>query len=158
MPEIIANVIDVYPFRRKHTRVEFLLLKRTDGVRLGGTWQAVHGRIEPGETAVTAALRELREETGLRPIRFWQLEFVNTFYLLTDDAVLLCPCFAAQIAPDAEVVLCHEHTDYRWEPSERALRSYMWPGQRHAVREIIGEIIAPGLSEPHLRIALDGDS
>jgi len=30
----------------------------------------------------------------------------------------------------------------------------MWPGQRRALREIMEEIVAPGLAEPHLRIAL----
>lgn len=155
MPDIVSNVIDVYAFRRSAMQVEFLLLKRSEGRRLAGTWQAVHGRIEPGETAVQAALRELEEETGLRPIGFWQLEFVNTFYLAAEDALLMCPCFAAEIDPATEIVLSAEHTDYRWEPSEQALEGYMWPGQRHAVREIMAEIVTPGLAEPHMRIALD---
>ena len=70
MPEVVSNVIDVYPFRRAENGVEFLLLKRVASVRLGGTWQAVHGRIEAGETAWQAALRELKEETGLTPTSF----------------------------------------------------------------------------------------
>lgn len=156
MPNTVANVIDVYVFRRRGADVEFLMLKRAPGVRLGGTWQAVHGRVEPGETAVAAALRELGEETGLRPIGFWQLEYVNTFYLTDDDVVLMCPCFAAEVPPDADVTLCHESTDYRWESAERAPESFMWPGQRSAVREIMTEIITPGLAEPHMRIELQG--
>jgi len=32
-----------------------------------GSWETVHGTIEPGETPVQASLRELREETGLVP-------------------------------------------------------------------------------------------
>jgi len=155
MPEIVSNVIDVYAFRRNGTQVEFLLLKRSQGRRLAKTWQAVHGRIEPGETAVQAALRELKEETALRPSGFWQLEFVNTFYLAAEDALLMCPCFAAEIDPATEIVLSDEHTAFRWEPSARAQEGYMWPGQRHAVHEIMAEIITPGLAEPHMRIALE---
>lgn len=154
MPGIDSNVIDVYPFRRAGTQVEFLLLKRAPGIWLGGTWQAVHGKIEAGETAPQAALRELREETGLRRLGFWQLEFVNTFYVAEKDAILMCACFAAEIAADAAIRLSDEHTDYRWEPYEQAAKSYMWPGQRRALREIMEEIVAPGLAEPHLRIAL----
>jgi dATP pyrophosphohydrolase len=158
MPEIVSNVIDVYPFRRRHDGVEFLLIERVEGIRLGGTWQAVHGRIEPGETAWQAALRELREETGLSPVGFWQTDFVNTFYMATEDRILMCPCFAAEIAADAEVVLSDEHTAFRWEPAEQALQSFMWPGQRRAVREILEEIIAPRPSEPYLRFVPEGDA
>jgi dATP pyrophosphohydrolase len=158
MPEIVSNVVDVYPFRRRPSGVEFLLLKRAENIRLGGSWQAVHGRIEPGETAWQAALRELHEEIGIAPLGFWQTEYVNTFYMATNDRILMCPCFAAEIAADADVVLSHEHTDFRWEPTEQALESFMWPGQRRAIREILTEIIAPGVSEPHLRFRPEGDA
>jgi dATP pyrophosphohydrolase len=158
MPEVVSNVIDVYPFRRVEKGVEFLLLKRVAGVRLGGTWQAVHGRIEAGEAAWQAALRELKEETGLTPLGFWQIEFVNTFYLATEDRILICPCFAAEIAADVDVVLSDEHTDFRWEPVEQALETFMWPGQRRAVREILEEIVTPGRGEPHLRFVPEGDA
>jgi dATP pyrophosphohydrolase len=153
MPAVDSDMIDVYPFRRGETGVDFLLLKRAPAIWLGGTWQAVHGKIETGETAPQAALRELREETGLRPLGFWQLEFVNTFYVAKQDRILMCACFAAEVAADAVVRLSDEHTDYRWEPYEQALRSYMWPGQRRAIREIMEEIVTPGLAEPHLRIS-----
>jgi 8-oxo-dGTP pyrophosphatase MutT (NUDIX family) len=156
MPKIVSDVVDVYVFRRDGKRVEFLLLKRSSGRRLAGTWQAVHGRIQEGETAVQAALRELHEEIGLRPVGFWQLEYVNTFYMVSEDTLLMCPCFAAEIDPAAEIILSDEHTAYRWEPTERALEGYMWPGQRHAVREVMAAIVTPGLAEPHMRIIRDG--
>lgn len=43
---------------------DVLLVRRATG-RHAGLWSAPGGRIEPGETAVAAAERELREETGL---------------------------------------------------------------------------------------------
>lgn len=190
MPRIVSEIVDVYPFRRLPQRIEFLQLQRADGEVLGGTWQAVHGRIEPGERAWQAALRELAEETGLTPRRLWQVDAVNTFYEARSDCVHLCPCFAAETDPAATIRLCGEHRAWRWLPmlrempaagpasagveahgvesaaaglpdprwrlSRRALREFMWPGQRRAIREIVAAILRGSAAEPHLRIPTSG--
>ncbi|HBD83024.1 MAG TPA: NUDIX hydrolase, partial [Dehalococcoidia bacterium] len=44
------------------------------------TWQEISGLIEPRETAWEAALREIKEETGLTPYRFYSADFVERFY------------------------------------------------------------------------------
>lgn len=152
MPTIVSHIIDAYLFRRTPAGVEFLLLKRSPGKILAETWQSVHGKIETGETAVAAARRELHEETGLVPLRFWQLDYVNTFYVAATDQVHLCPCFAAEIASNADVRLSHEHTAYRWLPVDDAQREFLWPGQRRAIEEIRAYILTSSTAEPHLRI------
>lgn len=152
MSSIVANIVDVYPFRRVAGEVEFLLLERSRESRLGGTWQAVHGKIEGGETAAAAALRELHEETGLRPIAFWQTDRPNVFFMAASDCVTIAPCFAAEIAAEARVALNAEHTAYRWMPAEAALREFMWPGQRAAIREILELIVNPSAARAHLEI------
>ena len=72
---------------------EFLQLRRAAGDFMGGTWQNIYGGIREGETAWQAAIRELHEETGLKPLEFYQLDTVNTFYLATDDCDLELPGF-----------------------------------------------------------------
>jgi len=42
-----------------------LLLKRDQGQHCGGLWSFPGGKIESGETVKAAAMRELKEETGL---------------------------------------------------------------------------------------------
>ncbi|GMV95867.1 MAG: hypothetical protein AMXMBFR83_02360 [Phycisphaerae bacterium] len=166
MPRVVSEIVDVYVFRRpagaatanarqeaqSGAGVEFLLLRRSPGEYLGGTWQAVHGRIEPGETAWQTALRELREETGLTPIELYQIDAVNTFYMAADDVVHHCPCFAAEVGGQAGVVLDAEHEAFEWVSAEDAMRRFIWPGQRRAVREIIEEILRPGPATAYLRI------
>jgi 8-oxo-dGTP diphosphatase len=44
---------------------QFLIGQRPPGVPLAGLWEFPGGKIEPGETADAAAIRECREETDL---------------------------------------------------------------------------------------------
>src|SRR3989454_9601033 len=59
--------VDVYVLRPTPGGLEALGLRRgaTAGNRSPGSWETVHGHIEPGETPVAAALREVREETEI---------------------------------------------------------------------------------------------
>ncbi len=157
MPEIVSNLVDVLVFRRvrpgpAEDSIELLRLRRQAGAHLGDTWQILHGHVEPGERAPQAAVRELFEETGLKPVRFWQLESVNTFYVAKTDQILMCPCFVAEVAPDAAVRLNHEHSEHRWESFAQSHQMMMWPGERRALRELVEEILRPGPAEPALRI------
>jgi 8-oxo-dGTP pyrophosphatase MutT (NUDIX family) len=63
--------IEVYLFRRRSGRVEFLCLKRAARGRLPGIWQPITGGLRRGEGAFAGAKREVREETGLEvePVR-----------------------------------------------------------------------------------------
>ncbi len=56
----------VYPFRVRNHSKEFLLLKRTE--ERGGFWQGVVGWPENNEKLTIAALRELKQQTGLEPL------------------------------------------------------------------------------------------
>lgn len=44
-----------------------LLCKRAEFISRGGEWSIPSGHIEPGETPIDAAVRELYEETNIRP-------------------------------------------------------------------------------------------
>lgn len=141
MPEICARFVDCHIFRRGPAGVEYLVMKRAPGILLGGTWQMVSGHIEPGETAYEAAYRELLEETGLKPLHFYQASYVNRFYLAVTDQIILSPVFAAEVPADADVVLSEEHTDFVWVPYDQALERYPWPGQRKSLAVIREQFI-----------------
>lgn len=142
MPAITSRFVDCHVFRlREDGGDEWLVLKRAPHIHLGGTWQMVSGHLEAGEKAYECAARELLEETGLRPLHFYQASYVNRFYLASSDEIVLSPVFAAHVAPDAQVRLSGEHTDHAWVPYEEARRRYPWPGQRKAIEVIRAQFI-----------------
>lgn len=150
-PMLRTDIVDVYVFRKNgsgsspHHGGEFLQLRRVGGT-LGKTWQPVMGHIEPNESAARAALRELQEETQYAPghglIGFWQLETVNTYFLAAKDAVMLSPCFAAEVKPDCPPCLDQSHDATRWVRRDQADRAFLWPGQRAALEEVVRDILA----------------
>lgn len=157
VPAIVSHYVDCHVFRMvpgtDGLRDEWLLLKRAPHIRLGGSWQMVSGTVEPGEKAYQAAARELLEETGLRPLHFYQASFVNRFYLAATDEVVLTPVFAAQVDPAAPVTLSEEHTEFEWVPPEEALRRYPWPGQRESLGIIREQFVR---NVPRPESCLDG--
>lgn len=133
---------------------EFLQLRRSPGKHLGGAWSTVRGKIEAGETAWAAALRELREETGLAPVEFYQLDTVDIFYLHGDDTLWHCPGFCALVGPSAQVKLNDEHDAVRWVHREQIEQAFLWPGERAQLAETCREILDAGPAKPYLRIPL----
>jgi len=131
---------------------EFLQLRRSAGDYLGGTWQIVRGRLEAGETAWQAALRELHEETGLAPAEFYKLSLLEAFYLVPGESIWQVPSFVAVVPREAAVVLNDEHEAYRWVPRDRIDAETMWAGERLVLAEVMREICDDGLSKPHLRV------
>ena len=59
-------VVAVHTFKICEAQVKCLLLRRCSK-HLTGNWQMVTGKLHKEELAVAGALRELFEETGLRP-------------------------------------------------------------------------------------------
>jgi 8-oxo-dGTP pyrophosphatase MutT (NUDIX family) len=131
---------------------EFLQLRRAPEDFMGGAWSTVRGRIESGESASEAALRELNEEAGLNPAEFYQLDTVDVFYLHGDDTLWHCPGFCAVVDHDAAVTLNAEHDASRWVPRQRVDAEFMWPGERAQLAELCREILDEGPAKRYLRI------
>jgi dATP pyrophosphohydrolase len=144
MPKIVCNIIEVCVFKFENTEPLYLMLRRSQNETLyPDAWQIVTGSIESGETAVQGALRELKEETGFIPVKFWVVPHVNTFYSAQNDAVNHTVVFAAQVGPALDVVLSQEHSHYGWYTIEKAKATCVWPGQVNAL-DVVHEYIVRG--------------
>ena len=105
MPRLDASVVEVYAFRRRSGRTQFLALRRQPRGSLPGIWQPITGTLRRGEPAGRGALRELREETGARPRRFWRLEGVSAFYDPGREAIRFIARFAAELDAHRSLVI-----------------------------------------------------
>jgi 8-oxo-dGTP pyrophosphatase MutT (NUDIX family) len=129
-----AGVVDVFVVRPGRRGWQHLALRRSPTTRCPGAWEAVHGRIERGETPPEAARREVREETGLAIERLYSLT-VNPFFLTSTGAVELAVAFVAVVAPGG-VKLSEEHDALEWLSRARARARYHWPKERESLEHI----------------------
>jgi dATP pyrophosphohydrolase len=132
-----VRFVDVYVLRDTPADPAILVLRRSNAGRSPGTWEAVHGAIEAGETAVQAALRELGEETGLAPERLYNASRVEAFYRHAQDEVALIPVFVALVARDAAVRVSAEHDAFEWLAPTDALARVTWPRMRRALEDTL---------------------
>jgi dATP pyrophosphohydrolase len=134
MPLLASSIVEVCVFKFEHDRPWYLLLKRSKDEKIyPGIWQFISGSIEEKEKAFEAALRELKEETGIIPERFWVVPHVSVFYDPSWDSTNLSPMFAAQVKPGVNPTLSAEHTDFGWFLFEEAHQKLVWHSQKEGL-------------------------
>ena len=134
----------VLVYRERGGERELLVLRRAPARE--GYWHAVAGAPEGDETDAEAAVRELREETGLdaggglielghRYVYPLEAEppARRARYAPGVEAVS-GQCFAVEAPAGWEPRLDDEHDAYRWCPAHEAVRLLRWPEAREAVR------------------------
>ena len=147
--------VDSYALRGAGDRLEVLVLRRGPHGRCPGSWEAVHGTIEPGETPVQASLRELREETGFSAERLYNVSRTEAFYQHASDEMALIPVFAAFVAANSSPRLSREHDRAEWLAPAEAARRFAWPRERRALDDILSILGGgdAGLLEDVLRVS-----
>jgi lipoyl(octanoyl) transferase len=132
-----------------HDGERVLLLKRTEDQ--GGFWQPVTGTIEATEDAITAARREVEEETGYSSEAIESLQLEQSF--LIDPAFLkdkTRPLFAeetafAVVADSNQPVRldAEEHDEARWFTFEEAYEKIRWTDDREAIEQLQRRVSRP---------------
>ena len=139
MTDILVKVVDAYVYRKAEDGLLFLILKRAETKMYEHLWQGVAGKIEEGETAPLAAIRELDEETGLKPRHMFIADHISRFYEAHDDRINLVPVFGIEVDSD-DVTLSEEHCDYKWVTLDEALEHLVWRGQKKGI-QVINEMV-----------------
>lgn len=130
---VISNLVEAHVFRKRNDDLEFLLLKRAESEKYPGIWQMVTGSSNENEKAYQTAVREISEETGLKPIEFWVVPHMNSFYSHENDYVCMVPVFAALVENFTEVKISDEHSEFKWVGRDEAKKLLAWKGQRESV-------------------------
>jgi dATP pyrophosphohydrolase len=129
MTEIRAGVVEVLVLSNGADSLRTLALRRAPDARCPGAWETITGRIEGPETPPTAALREVREETGLTVTRLYNVTCAP-FYLHQTDVVQVAVVFAAFAEPEEPIRLDREHDRAEWISVSEAQSRLTWPRSR----------------------------
>lgn len=131
--KIISTLIEAHIIRTINNEIEFLLMKRNQNEKYPNIWQMVTGTIDENEKAFETAIREIEEETSIKPKRLWIVPNINSFYSHEKNEICFVPVFVTQFENDVQIKISNEHSEYKWLEKEKAKKLLAWPGQRKSV-------------------------
>jgi 8-oxo-dGTP pyrophosphatase MutT (NUDIX family) len=134
MPQIVPGVVEVYVIRHNMGDWRALVLQRAADTIRPGSWETVYGKIDAGERPEQAAVRELREETGLELNALYNVT-VSSFFLHTSQTIQMAIVFAAFVEGVTEVTLSDEHQRFEWLSLDEACERFTWPRAAQALRD-----------------------
>ncbi len=144
MPTLAFTHVEVYVVRLRSRRLQILLLRRSRNSSLPGVWQPVTGTIRRGESVFRGAAREVREETGLVPRRWWLLESPTLYFNRTTGALRALPRFVAEVSTADRVRRSPEHTAHAFVSAREARRRLLWESQREGLEALRRQVLPGG--------------
>lgn len=125
----IVRMIDCHIIYRDKNSIKYLLLKRSPDKVYPNIWQCVTGKIEGDEKAYQTAIREVKEETRLDPVKMWTVEHVNLFFEADKNRMNLIPVFGIEVN-NLNIILSNEHSNYMWCDFNLASEKILWNQQK----------------------------
>ena len=132
--------VQVVVFAISGGKREYLLLRRV--ASHSGFWQSVTGSLEGNETHREAAIREVREETGIvaDQAELIDLNLTNNFAIAPQWLGRYAPgvthneevCFALEVYTREVVVDPSEHDAYLWTDYETGADMLYWESNKKA--------------------------
>jgi len=121
--------------KRIENEYRVLLLKRATAV-LCDAWCYIGGGIEKDESAWEAALREIKEETGITKVTLYTSNKFDQIYSPQENYIYIAPVFVGFVDDQQDVQLNYEHSDYQWLSFDSAIETVTLPGNDEVLRSI----------------------
>ncbi len=121
----------IVTFRMRDAERQYLLLHYPHG-----HWDLPKGKIETGESKHQAALRELKEETGLQATILDGFEEEITYFFRESNGELLQKTvyfFVGRTESDT-ITLSDEHVGYEWLPYDEAMKRLTFDNAREVLK------------------------
>jgi bis(5'-nucleosidyl)-tetraphosphatase len=128
---------------RQEFSAGFILLRKTAGggvyllLDYGKHWDYAKGHLEEGETAWQAAVRELREETGIRQVDRvpgFEQQMHYGFFSPGKGRVQKTVTYFLGITRSDEVTVSAEHSGFAWLSYEEAMARLTYENAREVLR------------------------
>lgn len=118
----------------------FLILLRSPQKPQGNTWCAPGGKLEKGETADQALIRELKEEIGL-DVSALPLDYCRSVYVRFPHIDFILHLYRIQLGelPDLKIASA-EHRGYCWVTPDEAFCLPLIPGGEECVALVFGKM------------------
>jgi len=110
----------------------------------GRHWDFAKGHVDKGETDLEAAVRELREETGIReftPVPDFQQEIVYFFRSGRHGLIRKTVVFFLAEVTKTDVILSEEHVGYDFLPFEQAVKRATFAAAKELLRAAHARLI-----------------
>ncbi len=111
---------------------EILATKRLPTGRGANLWEFPGGKLEPGESPVEAATRELREELGVGAVK---LSLFDEFEHDYGDLVIWLTLFLGELGPGAELHAL-QVSEFRWMRIEETATLHWLPANQRVLQRL----------------------
>lgn len=119
-------------FRKENGVLYYLLLHYTRKY-----WDLPKGHLEGGETSEQAAIREIKEETGISVAEFVPgfKETIKYFYMRNNKKTFKTVEFFLAKTETKEVKISYEHQGFKWLPYEKALEQLTYKNAQKVLKK-----------------------
>jgi len=137
-------------FIKKEGKIFYLVLHYPSGGKAANNyWDFSKGHIEKGEKIEETVKREVKEETGLKDIKFIEgfKEWIKYFFKFKEKNIFKIVTFYLAETKNETVKISAEHSGFLWLPYEEAIAKLTFKNAKEILKKANKHLFKKGLSD-----------